>query len=98
MALVERARVGKDAQAFAGIVRRREHVDALELHGNDATGNGRHPRRTLARPHGTRSSVPYAATDSRIAVGDSLAAASAVGSVSCMLDTLSTPSDGLIVS
>jgi hypothetical protein len=39
----EAARVGKDAQAVAAIVRRGEHIDELELHGNDATGTeGRH--------------------------------------------------------
>jgi len=39
----EAARVGKDAQAVAAIVRRSEHIDERELHRNDATGTeGRH--------------------------------------------------------
>ena len=39
----EAARVGKDAQAVAAIVRRSEHIDELELHRHDATGTeGRH--------------------------------------------------------
>ena len=45
-----------------------------------------------------RKLLPYAATVSCAADEDDMAAASAVGSASCMLDTFSAPSDGMIVA